>query len=293
MKADRLIQIISNLLILSPAIYCFYYVQINISLYILTPLNYIIFAIPIIKNVIPKYGKFVYPVTLLVTFLYIFFSFLHLILINNYLILQYFNLPLTNTTYIESLTFTFFTSLPFIFIVEGAFSLKLQRILSYLVISMADLLDMVVTIQINPLLGGNLITSFTYANALFGLNLYTLFFYGYEFISIVFHVSTAFNNYLDITFILSIFGVISYFFFVSEGRKRVQMDGISYGFLYGGIVTVMISYVMGFFNGSFEELMVIAISILAVLIWLRRTNKQTKISLGEIQGDGREDVSSQ
>ena len=81
MKADRLIQIISNLLVLSPAIYCFYYVQTNITLYVLTPLNYIIFAIPIIKNVIPKYGRFVYPVTLLITFLYIFFSFLHLILI--------------------------------------------------------------------------------------------------------------------------------------------------------------------------------------------------------------------
>jgi hypothetical protein len=293
MKAERLIQILSNLLILSPAIYCFYYVQTNITLYVLTPLNYIIFAIPIIKNVIPKYGKLVYPITLLITFLYIFLSFIHLILVNNYVILKYFSLPLTNTAYIESLSFTFFTSLPFIFIFEGAFSLKLQRILSYLVISMADLLDMVVAIQINPLLGGNLITSFTYANALFGLNLYTLFFYGYEFISIVFHVSSTFNTYLDISFIISILGVISYFFFVSEGRKRVQMDGISYGFLYGGIITVVISYAMGFFNGSFEELMVIAISILVVLIWLRRTNKQTKISLGEIQGDVREDISSQ
>jgi hypothetical protein len=293
MKGQRLIQIISNLLILSPAIYCFYYVQINITLYVLYPLNYLIFAIPIMKNAIPKYGKLVYPISVLITFAYIFLSFIHLIVIGNYFILQYFNIPLTNTHYIETLLFTFFTSLPFIFIVEGAFSLKLQRILSYLVISMADLLDMVVSIQINPLLGGNLITSFTYANALFGLNLYTLFFFGYEFISIVFHVSSLFNTYLDIAFIISILGVISYFFFVSEGRKRVQMDGIAYGFLYGGIITVLISYIMGYLNGSFEELMVIAVSILVALIWLRRSNKQTKISLSEIQGDVREDASGE
>lgn len=293
MKGERLIQIISNLLILSPAIYCFYYVQINITLYVLSPLNYLIFAVPIVRHAIPKHGKLVYPISLLISFVYIFLSFIHLILIGNYFILQYFNIPLTNKQYIENLLFTFFTSLPFIFIFEGALSLKLQRILSYLVISMADLLDMVVSIQINPLLGGNLITSFTYANALFGLNLYTLFFFGYEFISIVFHVSSIFNTYLDIAFIISILGVISYFFFVSEGRKRVQMDGIAYGFLYGGIITVLISYIMGYLNGSFEELMVIAVSILVALIWLRRSNKQTKISLSEIQGDVREDASGE
>ncbi len=290
MIKERLVQIISNILILSPVIYSFYYVQSNVISYVMYPINWIIFAIPVIKNVIPKYGKFVYPLSFLFTFTYFFLVFLHLIVVKNYLILQYFNAPITNLTYVENLVFTFFTSLPFIFIVEGAFSMKLQRILSYLVIGMADLLDMVVAIQMNSLLGGNIITSFTYANALFGMNIYTLFFFGYEFISIIFHVSTAFNNALDIAFIISIIGVISYFFFVSEGRKRVHMDGIAYGFLYGGMITVIVSYAIGFASGSFEELMIIAIAILVSLIWLRRSSKQKNFGLGEMESNAIEDT---
>ena len=91
----------------------------------------------------------------------------------------------------------------------------------YRTMPMADLLDMVVVIQINPLLGGNLIKSFELTNVLFGLNLYTLIFFGYEFISIVFHVSAMFNEYLDISFIVSAIGIVLYFFFVQE----VEMGG--------------------------------------------------------------------
>ncbi|MHB8361337.1 MAG: hypothetical protein ACYDAO_04760 [Thermoplasmataceae archaeon] len=292
MIKERVIQILSNLLILSPAIFTFYYVEQNIFSYVIISLYALIFAIPIMKNTIPKYGYLVYPLAVIISFTYIFLSLLHLLTTKNYLILQYFNFPFRNSTYLEQFIFTFFTALPFIFIVEALFSKKLQRILSYLVISMADLLDMVVAIQINSLLGGNIINSFTYANALFGLNLYTLFFFGYEFVSIFFHVSTSFNNNLDITFIISIFGVISYFFFVSEGRNRVRMDGIALGFLYGGIATVILSYAIGFVSGSFEELMVISVSILITLIWLRRSSKQKYYTIGDIEVDGSKESGS-
>ena len=288
MIRERLLQILSNLFIEAPVLFTFYYVQQSIFSYAIYPMNILIFALPIVKNLIPKYGKYTYPIVLLSVSVFILISFFNAAIPHMYGVghlLYYFNFDYSNLSYVTKVMFTFFTSLPFIFIVEGMFSVKLQRILGYLVISMADLLDMVVVIQINPLLGGNLIKSFELTNVLFGLNLYTLIFFGYEFISIVFHVSAMFNEYLDISFIVSAIGIVLYFFFVQEGRKRVIMDGIATAFLFGAVLAIALSYVINVVSGSSEELFVIAIFIFGILYAVNRTGKQKYNRLGEMVPD--------
>lgn len=262
-----------NIAIMAPSIYLLYHV----FPFVFSTFNLYIFGLiavlPVIKFIVPKkFNYLVYPLALIV--------FLVLILLTLLQNADLINLPLYMRFLEISFDFHTFASavigFDIIIIYEGILANRIFKTVAYLLISVGTLLDQLAIVTFMALQGQTYYYSYTFINAEELFSLYTLFLQGFQKVLPLATMNIPVDTQVLATFIISIIGIIVYFYFTEKDKHAEIANRLAYpvftGALLGG-VAFSILYIATPYGYQF---LAISLSMLAMVIALIYSSRRSK-----------------
>lgn len=267
---------IANFLILLPTTVSFFYIFPQVFPY-WNSIWYLVIALPLVKFFMPSSIKRnYYKIAISLIMLYILIS----------IILKYFNLQNYffnfNLTYFLSLNteFTIYSSISFIFIIEGIRAKKTKSAVSLNIAGTITSVYSLLVSSVAYISDTTFLTAFYYSGILIIYNIYLLFTQGYEFLTLIIKPQLTVTIILGLTFLFSIFGTFwSLHMFSEEKEKRVSFEDLSYPIIYGSIGAFVFSLLLYYLPISFYSFLLSVIVIMGIIMYALRKDKKEKYEL--------------
>ncbi|MGP6220401.1 hypothetical protein [Caldiplasma sukawensis] len=264
---------VANFLILLPTTVSFFYVLPQVFPY-WNSIWYLIIALPLLKFFMPSSIKEnYYKIVISLIMLYILIS----------LALKYFNLqnPIFNfnvTYFLSTETeFTIYSSISFIFIIEGIRAKKTKSAVSLNIAGTITSVYSLLVSTVAAISDTTFLTAFYYSGILIIYNIYLLFTQGYEFLTLIIKPQLTVTIILGFTFLLSIFGTFWSLHMSSEKKeKRVSFEDLSYPIIYGSIGAFIFSLLLYYLTITFYSFLVTVVVIMGIIIYALRKDKKEK-----------------